>query len=176
MNRFAKEDSPTIMKFDALSTSNKLKDEDNDNTFEWPIPLSLSIWLVVSSCFFLIPGIYAFSTRCYFYGVVSTITTINSVNHWRKAESGFRQNVDRVVATISFVIYLVTGLCFLRGLLLFALALPGVILIILCFHLSHKMAEAGSGRWIYFHFSFHVFVALEQLLVVYAMVQSGVSF
>lgn len=160
--------------FDAIRTTEM--EEKDQSSIEWPLPLSRSVWLVISSCFFLVPGLYAFINDCFFFGFVSSFTTLMSVVHWMKAESGLRQKIDRCTASVSFAIYFVTGILFLRGLLLFALGLPGVILILSCFYLSHKMAAIGSSKWIHFHFCFHVFVALEQLLVVYAMVQSGVVF
>lgn len=151
-------------------------EEKEQSSIEWPPPLSRSIWLVFSSCFFLVPGLYAFINSCFFIGLVSSLTTLMSVAHWVKAESGLRQKIDRCTASVSFVIYFMAGILFLRGLLLFAVGLPGVILMLSCFYMSHKMLAIGSSKWIYFHFCFHVFVALEQLLVVYAMVHSGVVF
>lgn len=52
-------------------------EEKEQSSIEWPPPLSRSIWLVFSSCFFLVPGLYAFINSCFFIGLVSSLTTFN---------------------------------------------------------------------------------------------------
>lgn len=135
----------------------------------YPIDISVSIWLVISSCFFLLPAYYAYYTKNLpYYAALSTITTAVSVNHWRNANFGPRRDFDRLVAHISFVIYFVTGLSYIvprGGEELYLYAIPGCFFILWCFYMSNLLMEQGSVRWLYFHFMFHVFVALEQLLV-----------
>ena len=47
-----------------------------------PKPFEITKWLCISSCFFLVPGTYAFYNQLYLYGIVCTYTSILSVNHW----------------------------------------------------------------------------------------------
>ena len=144
-------------------------------SIDYPIHISITIWLVFSSCFFLIPGAYAFFSSYFFFGCVSTITTVNSINHWRKAEDGMRRTIDRITASISFAIYFCTGCIFLRGPVLYAYAIPGVFAILGFYYLSHKFANQGSNKWLYSHFFFHLFVGIEQFVVLYGISESNVT-
>ena len=133
------------------------------NTF--PVNTHDSTCLVVSSCFFLIPGFYAFYNDLSFYGLVSALTTLASVNYWRFAVEGWRRSADLVIAKVSFATYFISGLLFIRDLRALAIGIPGCVMIIFCYHLSHRYWDEDSGTWVYFHMLFHLFVALEQFLV-----------
>ena len=135
----------------------------------YPYPFSISKWLVLSSCFFIVPGIYAYYLNFFLYGTMSCITSLASINHWRKADIGIRRNMDLIVAHLSFVLYLVSGLIYLRGWILYGLGIPGCIFILLFFYLSKKMMENGKNEWLYCHFLFHLFVALTQFVVLFGM-------
>ena len=136
------------------------------------MPFCQSIWLVFSSCFFLLPAIYARSMHCYLFYYLSIITSLMSAIHWIQAETGLRQKIDILTAIVSFFIYFVTGVIFIRGYILLTLGIIGLFFMLSCFYLSHKMASIGSSKWICFHFCFHICVALEQLLVIYAMMHT----
>jgi hypothetical protein len=43
---------------------------------EFPKPFEITKWACVSSCFFLVPGTYAFYNQLYLYGSVCTYNTI----------------------------------------------------------------------------------------------------
>lgn len=143
----------------------KLPQEPRRNTF--PVNTHDSICLVVSSCFFLIPGFYAFYSDLSFYGVVSAVTTLVSVNYWRNAVEGWRRSADLVTAKVSFLIYFISGLLFIRDFKALVIGIPGCAMIIICYHLANRYWDKDSGMWVYFHVLFHLFVALEQLLVLY---------
>jgi hypothetical protein len=136
-----------------------------------PIPFEQSVYLVVSSCFFLIPGAYAFisSWPLVLYGLVSVVTTLVSANYWRDAVSGsWRHKADLVIAKVSFVIYFVSGIVFFgKNMHFLAVGIPGCLAIITCYVMSLRMWDADSSTWVYFHMMFHLFVALEQFLVLY---------
>jgi hypothetical protein len=91
---------------------------------KFPVGTHDSICLIVSSCFFLIPGIYAFVQVLPFWGAVLAITTIVTANYWRDAVKGFRRNADLVTAKVSFGIYFVSGLVYMRDWKLFAVVSP----------------------------------------------------
>jgi len=154
----------------SISTASGDKNGSN-KAIDYPIPINVSIWLVFSSFFFMVPGVYAFIHSFYFYGSVSAITTLCSANHWRNAEDGVRRTIDRIVAHASFITYLVTGCVFLRGVLLYGYgtSVGGIMLIF--YYFSARLAKQGNSRWVYCHFLFHVFVALGQYLVMYATVR-----
>jgi hypothetical protein len=129
--------------------------------------------LVVSSCFFLAPGIYAFSNSLYPYGILSFITTVISVNHWRNPIMGLRRTADLITAKVSFAIYFVSGCFFVRDIQLLGWGIPGCAGIILFYFLSNKFSSSHPNIWVYFHMLFHLFVAGEMTLVLYSGVKSG---
>ena len=137
--------------------------EQRRNIF--PVNSQDSICLIVSSCFFLIPGCYAFNNSLHFYGIVSFVTTAISINYWRHAVEGWRRTADLWTAKISFAVYFVTGCCFLRDLQVLAFGIPGCVLILVCYYLSSQHWEKDSWMWVYFHMLFHLFVALVKFLV-----------
>ena len=139
---------------------------------QYPIKSYESICLLISSCFFLGPGIYAYYSEFYFYFIISTITSIVSANYWRYAViKDWRLTADLIVAKVSFVIYFISGCIFFHGnLYLLSIAVPGCLLIIVFYFLSKHFWNVDSIFWIYFHVLFHLFVALEQYLVVYGSV------
>ena len=137
---------------------------------KYPIPLDVSIWLVGSSFFFMVPAVYAFINSFYLYGIVSTITTVCSANHWREAEDGPRRTADRVVACVSFFIYFVTG-CINLNNHVYLIGIGMGISMLTFYYFSERLAEKGNPHWVYCHFLFHIFVALGQFWVLYFTIQ-----
>lgn len=131
----------------------------------FPLSKGCSFCLVISSCFFLIPGYYALSSGLYWYLATSTVTTIVSVNYWRHAIPGFRRSIDMIVAKLSFMIYFTTGVMNVKDLSILCTAWPMCGGIIMCYYLSNKMWGKDSDTWIYYHMMFHILVAFEQYLV-----------
>jgi hypothetical protein len=129
---------------------------------------SHAIFLVGSSCFFLIPAYYAYTLNLFYYTLISALTTAVSINHWRKAELGLRRDIDMLVAHISFAIYFASGCYYIipiGGKELWMLAMPGCLLTLLFIHLSNRLMEMQSNKWVICHLIFHVFVTIEQMLV-----------
>lgn len=137
----------------------------------FPVHPHDSICLVVSSCFFLIPGCYAFYTALYFYGCVSFLTTLVSANYWRHAVHGWRRTADLITAKVSFAIYFISGCLFIQDPKTVVVGIPGCAMIIFCYYSSNRLWDMDSWTWVYFHMSFHLFVALEQFLVLYGGVE-----
>lgn len=134
----------------------------------FPVNKSDSLCLIISSCFFLLPGAYGFYYDLHFYGVASAVTTVISVNYWRHAIEGIRRTIDLIIAKISFVIYFLSGCFFIRDAKLLMIGICGCVAIILSYYLSNRLWTQDSPHWVYFHMMFHLFVALEQFLVLYA--------
>ena len=127
----------------------------------------LHILLVISSCFFLIPGIYAVMYKVYHLALLSAITTAISINYWRDAVDGWRRNDDLLVAKVSFVIYFVTGVVHIRDWHILVVGWPNTALMLLSYTIANWQWSIGSEYWIYFHMAFHLFVSLGQLIVVH---------
>lgn len=136
----------------------------------YPIASIDSFCLVVSSTFFLIPGIFAFSRSFYLFGVVSVVTTAVSVNYWRNAVEGYRRTADLITAKTSFAIYFTSGCMYIRDPMLLAIGIPGCICIIFCYVMSSRYWALDLPHWKWFHMMFHLFVALEQFLVLYGII------
>jgi hypothetical protein len=141
---------------------------DNKLRPEFPKPLSVTIWIVFSSCFFLVPGTYAFlNAYCYkwlyLYGSLSVCTTICSVNHWRKAEDGIRRKTDKAAAWIAFIAYVVTGFVYLPTYLSFV----STGIIVLSFIVSHHLSQRHHPRWFLSHMFFHFSVSVTKCFIIY---------
>jgi hypothetical protein len=129
-----------------------------------------STGLMLSSCLFLFPAMYALIIcKMYFYAIVSIITSLVSINYWRHADYGrISRTVDLIVAKVSFAIYFASGLYFsVHNPILFIYGIPGLCGIVFFYRYSIILWEYDAREWYLSHMSFHLFVALEQMLVIY---------
>lgn len=135
---------------------------------------SESTCLILSSCTFMIPAYYALMHETmYLYGVLSIITSLVSINYWRYADIGhFSRYMDLCVSKVSFIIYFVSGVIYFYYMpSLFSIALPICLSIIYSFHYSGILWSVDKYEWMYLHVLFHILVAIEQCLVIYAGIQ-----
>jgi hypothetical protein len=150
--------------------SNKIKHlinvYPNRGESEFPKPFKITKWLCVSSCFFLIPGVYAFYNQFYFYGSVCVLTNVLSINHWRKAENGIRRIIDIIAASSAALIYIASwiiyceDICFLIGVIILCM-------VVVSFLLSNYLSVCWNPHWVYMHMFFHFCVSLSKLLVIH---------
>jgi hypothetical protein len=157
------------------TTQNKIevvKDDevihDNEPRKVYPLSEVDANYLILSSLFFLMPGYYAYISGLPLYLGTSTFTTLASVNYWRNAVPGWRRTTDMIVAKVSFLIYFLTGICRIKEMETLFIAWPICAVIAACYISSNKLWEKDSHTWIFFHMSFHFFVALEQYIVLVA--------
>ena len=113
--------------------------------------VTLHIQLIISSCFFMIPGIYAFTHDILLLGVLSSITTLVSINYWRHAVEGWRRNADLFVAKLSFCIYFIIGVIHVRDFHILLVGWPNTFLILGSYYLSNVLWEKNIFIW---HFIF----------------------
>jgi len=143
--------------------------------------------IVISSCFFLIPTIYSFYTKQYFYTTILLLTFGISVNYWRKATYGFRRNLDLIFSKISFIIFLSSQVIYIHyssPLLLgypifqitdiskrrFVASYIGLILIGCFYDLSnynyyYYHRNNNEKNWIKYHMLFHLFCSINQIFI-----------
>jgi hypothetical protein len=138
--------------------------------------------IVISSCFFLIPTIYSYYTKQYFYTTILLLTFGISVNYWRKATYGFRRNLDLIFSKISFSIFLVTKIFYIQygsPLLLgypiyqitdiskrrFIASYTSLILIGCFYDLSNYYFYRSDRNWIKCHMLFHLFCSSNIILI-----------
>lgn len=136
----------------------------NKNTF--PLKYYERNYLVISSCFFLIPAIIAFCYRAHILGATSSIVSLISVNYWRHAIPGWRKTFDLIVAKVSFVFYFITGCLHVRENIYHIIGWPVCALIIYFYLKSNSKWDKNCTSWVYHHVLFHLFVALEQTVVI----------
>ena len=132
---------------------------------KFPISEIDSNCLIISSCFFLLPGYFALTVGLYWFLATSAITTVVSINYWRHAVPGVRRSADMIVAKASFIIYFITGIMRVKDITILYAAWPVLIGIIICYFFSNNMWEKDSEYWVWFHMMFHMLVAVEQYLV-----------
>ena len=135
---------------------------------EFPKPLSQTLWIVGSSCFFLVPAIYAFLNVLYFewlylYASISVCTTVCSVNHWRRAEDGIRRKIDQASARIAFIVYVVTGFYYLP----IYLSIVTVLTIATSFAISDHLSLMHHSLWPLSHIFFHLSVTVTKMFIIY---------
>ncbi len=133
---------------------------------EFPKPFEITKWLCLSSCFFLIPGTYAFYNHFYLHGSVCILTNILSINHWRKAEDGFRRKMDIIAASSGALIYITSWIVYCEN-TCFLMGIPSITLVFISFVLSHYLSVHWNSDWVYIHMLFHFSVSLSKMLVIY---------
>jgi len=137
---------------------------------EFPKPFEETKWLVMSSCAFLIPMTYAFASSLYLYGCVSLFALLLSINHWRDAEDGVRRAIDCYMAYICFVVFVISGFIYCRG--IFFYGGGAIISIIIGFFLmSDYLSIQHHHRWYVAHMFFHLFVTIGECFIIYCVVQ-----
>jgi len=131
----------------------------------FPVKKYESRCLIISSTFFLIPGMYALTMSFYFYAVVSILTALVSANYWRHAIEGPRKTADLITAKCSFAVYFVS--ISLTQDYIISVCLVGCFGILLFYWLSNRAWNADSSDWIYFHMIFHLLAASEQFIILF---------
>jgi hypothetical protein len=153
------------------SRRNRIAPNKLDNKLNFPLDdidtPKTHVLLIISSGFFMIPGMYALTHRAYFLGILSIFTTFVSINYWRDAVDGWRRNADLFAAKLSFAVYFVVGVLHVRDWHLLMAGWPNTALILMFYYLANMLWEKGSNKWIYFHMAFHFFVSIGQLIVVH---------
>lgn len=120
--------------------------------------------LVISSLSFLISGAYAFFNGIYWLGWLSVITTLVSMNYWRRPIEGVRRKLDLHTAKISFAVFFITGVVSIRDINILKIGYTNAIAMLSFYFTSNYLHSKGSSVWIIFHMLFHISVALVKPL------------
>jgi len=174
----------------------------SDGFIEWGDPIAGSV-LCVSSAAFLgstsmvyTLGVYSGPAMC--LSAVAVATFLVSVNYWRRAVkgtiasremtefaaefnglcTGFRRNVDVVMARTSFAMHMfISGLFFRDACAAFLACLLGVLSVTM-FWLAGRLYKMRTRAWVAGHVAFHCCVGLNMMMCIMAMerpnLQSGV--
>jgi hypothetical protein len=128
------------------------------NCIDW----SYSKYIVLSSLLFQIPAYYAYRHGLYVHATGSFITTILSVNHWRRHEHGLRRKIDVVWARSAGILFLIDGMyhSFMKAIFL------GMMMNYM-YYLARKNQQNPYGNWYMYHMMFHAMAVTGQLSVMY---------
>jgi len=126
-------------------------------------------YLCASSLLFSIGAIYAFSLKLYTYAILLLLTSIYSVNYWRKATYSLRRTVDVYNAKIMAYIFLFKALMTINNTYVLAFTLLLGTIAIWCFRISNKYrkVEHINHNWYKYHACFHSLATIIQCIVLY---------
>jgi hypothetical protein len=122
--------------------------------------------LALSSCFFLIPSIYAYKNGLYLYSILLLFTSIISVNYWRNAIHSWRRDLDLFFAKVSFVVFVLNGIYYIRNFPYVVTGYSGLFVLLYCYYLSDKYLKDKNNAWCKYHFLFHILLAYEQFIII----------
>ena len=128
------------------------------------VPYEQSKYLVVSSCFFLIPTFYGYTHKEYVYSSISLITSLCSINFWRDANYSYRRVIDHITAKVSFVIYLKKGFQIIIYKPYLFISYGNLIGLLYCYYMSNKCSE--TDIWWKYHMMFHLLVACNKIILI----------
>jgi len=147
--------------------------------------------LVYSSCMFLVPAIYSYYLKYYFYAICLFITFGISANYWRKATYGLRRNLDLIFSKISFFIFITSHIYYLYfysllqntnnknesntklPMIYYIVSYSNLFFIMYFYNLSYYFyhlpkiyCRMNKFDWINFHILFHLFCNTNILLII----------
>jgi hypothetical protein len=132
-------------------------------------------WLVLSSFFFTVPGMYAYINKLHSYSVLLFFTSLISANYWRKATYSWRRNMDLMFAKISFVVFASSGVLYVRKLHYVIPGYTGLLGLLYCYYLSGKLLELKKDNWYKYHFVFHAIMTYEQIIIIDSILKKGIE-
>jgi hypothetical protein len=133
-----------------------------------------SRWLVLSSTFFMGPCAYAYYYELYAISILLFITSACSANHWRDPQfTSIQRRMDQLSAKTSFGIFFVNGIVYIRNTYYLVWGYSGLMALLYCYYMSHHLYIEHNVNWYKYHMGFHSFVAIEQTLVLFAMLDNN---
>ena len=127
-------------------------------------PWSETKWLVLSSCFMLVPAGYAYRRGMLLHSAVLTAASLFSMNYWRHAKYGWRRNVDFVVAKSTFLLFFYTGIHHIQHITSHSWFIP--LTSIYLFYKSKILYNKQDVCWVNYHMLFHLFGSIQSIIVI----------
>ena len=123
-------------------------------------------WLVLSSSFLLIPTIYGYSKKLYSHSSLLLLTSLVSMNYWRKATYSWRRWMDLIVSKITFSVFLYNGVINTWGQICpMIFGYSGLFGICYCFTKSEQLWKKKNNNWLNYHMSFHTLLTCELMMI-----------
>jgi len=130
-----------------------------------------SKWLVLSSFSFMIPSIYAYLNKLYFYSILLSCTSVISANFWRKATANsWRRYIDLGFSKLSFLVFLSDGIIYVRKIEYVLTGYSGLVVLVYCYLLAGKLWKEKENNWYFYHALFHFIVMYEQIIILDSMI------
>ena len=120
--------------------------------------------LITSSTFFLLPAMYGLYTKKYPLATLSLLTTVCSINYWRRPAPGIRNNLDIFFSKASGIIYLVYGYNNVSNIVFRVFGYTNGFMIITFYNMSCILYQTKSSHWEYFHMLFHFAGAIGKII------------
>ena len=124
--------------------------------------------LIFSSLTFLLPFYYAYLNKIYFLSIISLIVSIISTGHWYKVDNFTLRIMDLIMAKIGFGVYL-SMLILYTEVRMFEIFF--VNMLFLFYYLSNNRLTNEKNDWVYYHFIFHMFVTIDQIIIIKRLIQ-----
>jgi hypothetical protein len=133
-----------------------------------------SIYLVFTSCLFIIPAMYSYSKSLISYFVLLALCSIISINYWRKPQYGWRRNIDHIYAKILFFIFLFNGFIHINQPRYKFISCLNLLFLLLCYYLSNTTYDQNNKYnttcglyWYNYHMLFHILLTINMLIILY---------
>ena len=128
-------------------------------------------WLVLSTSFLLIPTIYGYSKKLYSHSSLLLLTSLVSMNYWRKATYSWRRWMDLIVSKITFSVFLYNGVINTWGQICpMIFGYSGLFGICYCFTKSEQLWKKKNNNWLNYHMGFHTLLTCELMMILNKMI------
>jgi hypothetical protein len=126
-----------------------------------------SKWLVLSSSFLCIPGLYAYCHNLNFISGMIIISSIISANHWRKPLwNCWRRKIDLGVSNIACSVIFVNNVMYVT-IYYQCITYSLFFMLLYCFYQSHFLYKYNTTIWRNYHFLFHLLCTCNAGIVIY---------
>ena len=124
--------------------------------------------LIFSSLTFLLPFYYAYLNKIYSLCIISLLVSIISTGHWYKVDNFTLRIMDLIMAKLGFGVYLLELIlyCEVRMFEIFF-----VNMLFIFYYLSNTRLTNEKNDWVYYHFIFHMFVTIDQIIIIKRLIQ-----
>lgn len=169
------ENVENIVNVEDVEDMEDVEDVDKKNSDVYPLNKNSNVvavtwddtrWLVLSSSFLLIPTIYGYSKKLYSHSSLLLLTSLVSMNYWRKATYSWRRWMDLIVSKITFSVFLYNGVINTWGQICpMIFGYSGLFGIYYCFTKSEQLWKKKNNNWLNYHMGFHTLLTCELMMI-----------
>ena len=127
------------------------------------LPWHKSRWLVLSSAMMIAP-LYIHQHINY-NTIITCITSLISINYWRRAVYGWRRTMDIITANIAGIIMFVNGIIYIRYTPYVMISASGLLILMYSFYLSCVYYAVKRQSWWKYHILFHTIAICELFIL-----------